>query len=268
MSIVASRADAHLHIPKTSANAVSVLLKDMDKASIEKAVLIVNTEPEMISVRNDLRVFLENRNRFHLVAGLNMKKPEPLSIYSFFREVGIHPDVKLHPKMFGYTMADLPRITEALSGIECRNIVIDSLCFGEQLANHIGIEMAIDLAREFPEKKVVIAHSGFIKLLECQMFTRDLANIFYDLSFTASYINHTSVRLDMVNFIRHTSGRVMFGSDYPDFSFDRAVESFMDLCAEAGLSEEALADVFFRNAIKIYWGQEQITGKEVDDGGR
>ncbi len=245
--------DAHLHVPKTKENAISVLLRDMDRASVEKSVLIVNTEDELDTIKRNWTVFLTNRDRFHVVSGVNIRLSDPLGIHRFFADHGVDSEVKLHPKMYGYTMEDFRAITQTLSSLRFRVITIDSLCFGEQLENHIGMELAIGLAQFFPDKRIVIAHSGFIKLLECQMYTRNLQNVCYDLSFTASYINHTSVRLDMVNFLKYTSGRIMFGSDYPDFDFERAVGSLDDLCSEAMLTDDAWNQVFRKNALKVYW---------------
>lgn len=245
--------DAHLHVPKNSVGAIDTLVNDMNSASIERAVLIVNTEDELDIIKNNVDSLVKNRDRFHIVSGVNIKRKDPICIYRFFCDLGFDTDIKLHPKMYEYTINDYKNIIDTLSRIEYKCIVVDSLCFGENIKNHIGIELSIKLAKDLPQKNIIIAHSGFIKLLECQMYTRNLYNIFYDLSFTASYINHTSVRMDMINFLKHTSNRILFGSDYPDFDFNRALLSFDELCKEAQLSDEDMENVYFKNAMRLYW---------------
>jgi len=84
------------------------------------------------------------------------------------------------------------------------------------------------------------------------MLTRYLPNVFYDYSFIQTFFQHTSLRLDMVNFLQRTANRIMFGTDYPSFTIESAKENMESLMDEAGLSEEQKAMVFWVNAERVY----------------
>lgn len=245
--------DVHIHVNAAlKERALPQLIEDLEEDGVAAGVLIVNTKEQMDIVRSQERILLENRNRLKIVSGINIHNKNPYAIYEYFYSKGLYPGIKIHPKLFDYKVKDFSRIEESIARVDCDIIVVDTLYFGEQIDNHIGIELGIFLAKAFPEKTIVLAHSGSIKLLECQMYTRNLPNVYYDLSFTASYLNHTSIRMDMINFLKYTSGRIMYGSDYPDFAFGRAFSSMLELCEDARLTEEQVRNVFSDNAKRIY----------------
>lgn len=244
--------DAHIHVDTHDVCSIQKLVEQMDQHNVRKSVLIVNTQEEFVAVKDDLHTLFANKERFHLVSGVNVHHKDPLAIYNFFSNMGLDSDVKLHPKLFNYTRTDFEEIFSVVENLKVKNIVIDTLYFGEQVENHIGTELGIFLAQRLPQKRIVLAHAGSVRLLECQMYTRNLTNIVYDLSFTASYLNHTSVRYDMINFLKYTSNRIMFGTDYPSFDMERAINCLTELGVQAGLSEQGMNRVFYQNAQEIY----------------
>ena len=130
--------------------------------------------------------------------------------------------------------------------------IIDTLYYGSEIAFHNGIETSVAIALRYPERKVVLAHSGSVEFLKCMMATRYLPNVYYDYSFIQTYFQHTSLRFDMVDFLRRTANRIMFGSDYPSFTLDSAIENMKSLADEAGISGEKLAMVMGLNAEKVF----------------
>ena len=131
-------------------------------------------------------------------------------------------------------------------------IIVDSLFYGSEIEYHNGIETGLAIALRYPERKVIMAHSGSIDFLRCMMATRYLPNVFYDYSFIQSFFPHTSLRLDMVDFLGRTANRIMFGSDYPSFNIEKCVQDFSSLCDEAGLNDELRSKLFKLNAIAVY----------------
>ena len=97
-----------------------------------------------------------------------------------------------------------------------------------------------------------MAHSGSIQFLKCMMATRYLPNVYYDYSFIQSFFQHTSLRLDMVDFLKRTPNRIMFGSDYPSFPIDSCLDNFMSLFEESGLDREKLGGLLSGNAEIVY----------------
>ena len=84
------------------------------------------------------------------------------------------------------------------------------------------------------------------------MATRYLSNVYYDYSFIQTFFQNTSLRLDMVDFLRRTANRIMFGSDFPSFQIDNALSNMKSLANEAGLSDEQIGTVMGLNAERIY----------------
>jgi predicted TIM-barrel fold metal-dependent hydrolase len=99
-----------------------------------------------------------------------------------------------------------------------------------------------------------MAHSGGIHLLQTMLYTRSVKNIFYDISFTCNYLYTTSVKQDMVHFLKYTANRVMFGSDYPDFTVHEAAKTVLELAGLAFLSEDQKERIFYQNAADMYFG--------------
>ena len=250
--------DAHLHLNTNSPTPLSELLAQMKRSSIERGVLIVNTEAERDLLMNE-KELLDTADHIKLIAGLNIHWKDPYAIINSLSSFRHLCGIKLHPLLYGYERLDFDAICSAIqaSGSKAlKNIVIDTLFNDEHVENHVGIELGICVSRAFPEKNVILAHCGSTRLLECCAFTRRIPYIFYDLSFVAAYFNHTSLRLDMMNYLKHTSNRMMFGSDYPSFEIKRAVRSLREICEEACLNEADMNDVFCATALKVYFPEE------------
>lgn len=56
----------------------------------------------------------------------------------------------------------------------------------------------------------------------------------------------------MVDFLRRTTNKIMWGSDAPSFEIKRALDDFLSIAEESQISEEQKCDVLYNNAIKIY----------------
>ena len=191
---------------------------------------------------------------------MNFHWSNPREIYDKINNIGKCVSIKIHPLLYNCIAEDTDSIVDTIKLFnekEIKNVVIDTLFNDEYIDNHIGIELGIRIAREFPSLSVILAHSGSTRLLECMAFTRNIRNIYYDLSFVSTYFNNTSLRYDMINYLKYTSDRMMFGSDYPSFSIQKALESLYDLCQEAQLSEEQIDNVFDNTGRIVYNFEEE-----------
>lgn len=70
------------------------------------------------------------------------------------------------------------------------------------------------------------------------LLTRPLKNIYYDLSLTQLYFKGASLDLDIDYFVKWTSDRVLFGSDYPDFSISDSWLSFRQHYRNIGMMDK------------------------------
>ena len=243
--------DAHIHLNPSDEAAVTSLLHQLDAHDVEKAILILNVKEEYDAFIKDIASFKANSNRFWIAAGINIHDESSYARFDQLRQMGIAPKVKVHPHLFKIRKEDIEDVVKALEPYNTQ-IIVDSLYYGEEIEYHNGVEVGLAIARQYPNRKVVMAHSGSVEFLKCMMLTRYLPNVFYDYSFIQTFFQHTSLRLDMVNFLSRTANRIMFGSDYPSFTLDSALDNMKSLAEEAGIKDEQIEMVFAQNANKVY----------------
>ncbi len=216
--------DCHLHLPIKSDNAVKKFLSEIDENRINGFILILNSVLEEDIYLDNM--FLFNKRNYKVALILDIHSEKWLEAFRKLENKGIEYIVKIHPRISNITKKDFELIKEALSKLSYQIIIIDGWFFGPQLNNHVGVELAIYLAFELPEKTIVIAHSGGHKLVETMLLTRPLKNIYYDLSLTQLYFSGSSIESDIDYFIKWSSERIFFGSDYPDFGIREAWLAF------------------------------------------
>ncbi len=244
--------DAHLHLDLKEQNPLTSLLAKMDEEDIEKCVLILNMPAERKTFLKDIQVYNQNKGRFIILSGINVHDESSINEFEQLMNLDCTPGIKIHPRLFELTLDDIPWYIDFCEKYPGLPIMIDSLFYGEMIEHHIGVEYGVHLARHFKDRKIIMAHSGSLDFLKCMMATRYLNNVYYDYSFIQSFFKNTSLRLDMVEFLRRTSFRIMYGSDYPSFKLAECKNDFAALITEAGLSEKQTRDVLYNNALEVY----------------
>ncbi|MCL2151848.1 MAG: amidohydrolase family protein [Oscillospiraceae bacterium] len=232
--------DAHMHFDLSASNPATDLVNQLMAADATGCVLILNSTEE-VNVYKQNKALLDN---YIICTSLLLDLQA-----NGKREV---PFTKLHPRLSGLTRDNYPQIMRIIQDCEARVITIDCFVYGHSLENDIGIELGIYLAQNLPDRYVVLAHAGGVRLLECLMQTKTLQNIYYDLSLTINYLWHSSIRQDMILLLMHHSNRVMFGSDYPSFSINEAKHCMSQLCEKAKLCNADGKNLFYENALKVY----------------
>ena len=234
--------DAHMHFNLSSADPVMDLLAQLDSVKASGCVLILNSDDEEgVFLRNKPQLLDNNYNIFtSTLINLQTSKKEEL------------PYVKIHPRLTGLTRDDIPKMMSLVDNCGARVITIDCFVYGHFLSNDIGVELGIELAKRFCEKKIVLAHAGGVRLLECIMQTKTLQNIFYDLSLTLNYLWHSSIQQDMILLLKYHNNRVLFGSDYPSFKLVEAETNMEKLCSKARLSCSEANMLYYENALRLY----------------
>jgi len=235
--------DSHIHF---NINALDIIEDFKDHVNaLEGFILILNTMKEK-------EIFLE-----HFFS--QFREQFPLSVIAFSYELasepfikslmsrGIRFGIKLHPRLSNITRDKFPDIAEIVAEIDPEFIIVDCFYYGSNMDTHTNLDLAIFIAKYFQEKNILLAHGGGHKLLEYMLYTRELNNIYYDLSLTVNYLQNTSVKQDMLNFIKYNYQRVFFGSDYPDFKVETAEKAYLDLIEQIELNGEAKEMLFSKN---------------------
>lgn len=248
--------DAHVHLDVSKANPFAELSEQLSLAGATGCNLIVNTEQEKACLLQQLANGRLPPSIQCVSSTFYHESQAFLTLAARLREEGVPLHVKLHPRLENLTMDVLPELLESEILQHAAVVVIDNLPNGYQLQNHIGTELGLELARAVPARKIVLAHAGGHRLLDCVMLTRNVPNILYDLSFTCTYMAGSSVIQDCRFILRSLWPRIMFGSDYPGYGIRTALLCIRQLSREAGLAEEQSERVFHANAEGCYLGRD------------
>lgn len=248
--------DAHLHLNLKSDSPMKDLLDEMAATGVSKALLILNLPSEVDAVLLEQTMYQQNADKFELAVGVNIHEENPRELFDRVRKIkNVSVEMiclKVHPCLFNLIKQDTKEVLSVLSTFGNNSIIVDSLYYGSNIENHIGVELGLAIAKSYPQRKVIMAHSGSLDFLKCMMLTRYLPNVFYDYSFTQSFFKNTHLRMDLIDFLRRTPNRVMWGSDRPSFKESITLEDFISLAKEANLLEDQIQDVLYNNAENVY----------------
>lgn len=242
--------DAHSHLPKDKK--ISSLLSLMDANNTEKVLLILNTKEDQEEVLKQLALLLQYKKRIGIAVGYDIAIPDIDDYITNLQKQGISCVIKLHSRIMQYTLAQIPEILKRLRNVDFNTIMVDGFDYGHHLENLINLELLVAVAEAFSEKNVVFAHAGGIQILKTMLCTRTLKNVNYDLSLTVPYLFNTSIKQDILHFLRFNHTKVMFGSDYPDFSIEESYQKFNILFQELGFTSEIIENVLYNNANRLY----------------
>ena len=245
--------DGHVHFNIKGYIDIDEFINHIKINNINRIMLIINNEIERKFFIKNMDRLIEKNIDVYLAILIEYNNFDSMKFLQMMDYLNIPYNIKIHPRISKIANLDFIKYLTILERLpEDKVIIIDSFPYGHEIEYHTGMELCIFLAKRLKNRKFVLAHSGGIEILKSILFTRNLKNIYYDLSLTVNYLFDTSVRKDIVNLIKYNRKRVMFGSDYPDFKFTDAIKNTIDLCEEAELNIEELNDVFYGNALNLY----------------
>jgi predicted TIM-barrel fold metal-dependent hydrolase len=145
--------------------------------------------------------------------------------------------VKLHPRLGRYDPLDdrvLAFLDEVAGWDERLAIWVCSLFHAPGVALRKGpVESACDLVGRTPELTFVLAHGGGPHLLAMATALRPAPNVYLDLSWTATRLAGSSIRLDIAHLLDTFDRRLVFGSDFPEVSIAEAIGSLRSVAGDA-----------------------------------
>lgn len=246
--------DAHFHLNMKMEEPIQDALDIFAERGLRKVVLILNRNEEKEAFLNNIDILMNSDTLIHPAVLLDINDMEMFEkVVKVLYERKIAFSVKLHSRISKITQEDFGKIDAALRKWSFENIIIDAFYYGSCLEYLNGVELAIYLAKRHKNKKIIIAHFGGVKILETMLCTRELSNIYYDISCTVSYFENTSIWKDVFHCVNMNKERVMFGSDYPDFTVKCAQESVDRLFKKYGMeTKELYQKLMCDNIQKVY----------------
>lgn len=247
--------DTHVHFDMRDKKPYNRIKERIGVCSIDKCVLILNTQEEEEAFWKQRGIIREDKIVAAIAGILDIRDDRTLAFIEKAKQEKLNIIVKIHPRMTRIKRNDFENVYEIIKKTGIQVVLIDDFIYGPEVESHVGTELSIYLAQRLPKIKFVLAHAGGCDMLKTFLLTRPLKNIYYDYSLTCNYLEGTSVHQDLINGLRNTNDRIMFGTDFPDFRFEEAIRATRKLCFEAGLNKEQEENVFYYNALGIYGGE-------------
>lgn len=244
--------DAHTHLNLEASDPISEYVRTIKKSEVDAAVLIINSAEETEKLLDGAEALLDSELKIHLAFLLDINNCDYFEEnVNFAQMCDMDFSIKLHPRLTNITERDFEYIYNYTKNIKFKNIIVDSFLYGSNKDNICYIELSNYMAKMFPNKNIVMAHFGGIKVLETMLRTRENKNIFYDSSFSINYLKGTSTWMDFQHCILYSSDRVCFGSDTPSFGITESCQRLRDLMGNQ--PTEFYNKIFHNNARRIYF---------------
>jgi predicted TIM-barrel fold metal-dependent hydrolase len=231
------------------------LLKELNTASAKRAVVVALAD----YIPNDYVLEVCERHPEQLIPGASINpakyatEKEAVSALREQLQGGPFRVLKLHPRLNSYDPSDprsLAILEELASWKSPLPVWLDSLLYyqGGSLRKSL-VDTIHEIVGRFQKINFVILHAGGSWALQVAEAVRDCQNAFLDISFTLCRYRNSSVWEDLRFLIEKYDRKIIFGSDFPEFSTSQALDYFRDLTTD--LSTEKCANVLGANLHRI-----------------
>lgn len=243
--------DSHLHFNEKAGNQLKDLKKYLEKYVLF-GTLILNTRDDYYFFQQSYENNPEIFDNLFIVFGLNKNDNFIKEAEEFAKNYKLKYGIKIHSRLFHINCSQLDWYFEEVEKYNPRVVVVDDFLYGNDVEKELNITLACGLAERLPASKIVLAHSGGAMLLNHVMRTKVYSNIFYDLSLTINYMAGSSIDMDIQWMIRFMHSRTMLGSDYPDFTIEKAYKRLEELFSSKDFERKIVDDLCVNTYRKVY----------------
>lgn len=259
--------DSHVHISIYDNNATSLeeafglFLKEMQKSGVNYAIIIpdnIEGSDNIADLGRAIKLIGERRNLFLLGSPQIIQRGKSeLEKYEKLLKGGKIKGLKFFPGHDSY----YPTNERCLSYYElCEKMDVPVLFHtGEnsgdsECAKWNDPRYIVEVAKRYPKLKVIIAHYFWPKLNYCYAITKDISNIYFDLSAMADdeVVEKSGgmekIREVLKKTISDRPDKVIFGTDWPMCK----IEEHIELVRSLGLNKTVEEKVFYKNSTTVY----------------
>lgn len=155
--------------------------------------------------------------------------------------------IKLHPRISNFSLRD-PHLAIYIKEANRLGLIV-LLCTyfydKTRCACNNNLESLLDLLYNIDGSKIILLHSGSVRLLEMIEIARAYQNILLDLSLTLCKYEGSSLDFDIKFAFKSFDRRICIGTDHPEFTHEKLRERFA-FFAE-GISNEKLTNIASKN---------------------
>jgi len=161
--------------------------------------------------------------------------------------------IKIHPRLSNISLLDsiLPNVIKEANQLGL--LVLLCTYFWSNNKKHCSDspEQLLNMLCAVPEDKIILLHSGAVRLLEVAEIARHFREVLLDLSFTLCKYEKSSIDMDIRYVFEKLDRRVCIGSDSPEFDLFMLRKRFEYLTE--GLELEKKENIGYQN-LKDYIG--------------
>ncbi|MBQ9785294.1 MAG: amidohydrolase [Clostridia bacterium] len=183
--------------------------------------------------------------RFTGLGAAHPDSPDQDAVVAQIKALGLH-GIKIHPDIQGFAIDD-PRMMRVYELCEAEGLPI-LMHTGDHRYDFSNPNRLLPVLKAFPNLTVIGAHFGGWSVWdEAARTLCDMPNLCVDCSSTFPFVNGDLALAEHLISI-YGAERVMFGSDYPMWSPEAELETFMKL----NLTDEQRRMILSDNAKRIY----------------
>jgi uncharacterized protein len=256
--------DVHNHLPVSAGHtdlvkAKNNFLADMGGDGVDYAVLIPDNIPNSpLGDTNSCLRLVENEPKIFLMGTIDIQNQGEVWIARLdaLAQEGRIVGMKIFPGHDPIYPTD-PRLDPVYNLCQRRHMPM-MIHTGwnsshPEVAQYNDPKYIVQVARQYPDMKIVIAHYFWPEVDYCYELTHPYSNIYYDTSGLADneVITVTGlgrIRSVLVKTLSTNPERVLFGTDYAMCSRKAHVELVEGLPVEPEVREK----IFWRNVVKLY----------------
>lgn len=259
--------DSHVHISLYDDNAKSLqeafylFLQEMEKNKISSAIIIpdnVEGSDNIADLDKAIELIGERKNLFLLGSPQIIQRgSSELEKYRKLLEEGKIKGIKFFPGHDPYYPTDA-RCLPYYDLCEKLDVPVlfhtgENSCNSE-CAKWNNPKYIVEIAKKYPQLKVIIAHYYWPKMDYCYEITKDIPNIYFETAAMADdeVIEKSGgikkVREILRKTIADRPDKVIFGTDWPICKIDEHIELIKSL----GLNSEVETAVFSENTKSVY----------------
>ena len=257
--------DAHLHLTRYESesdfnNAKDRLLTNLEENEISHALIIAdNVSDSVCADTKTLIKLFENNDRIDIIGSPNLINPDENNL-EFFDQLLKNSQIKglkLFPGHDPIYPNDLRchEVYKLCKRYDVPVIIHTGINTGDtECSKYNDPKYIVEVAQEYPDLKIVIAHFFWPKLEYCYKITESFNNIYFDASALADdeLIELSGginvVRATLEKTILNRPGNVMFGTDFPMCN----TKAHVQLIESLNISNELKEGLYHENAEDVF----------------
>ena len=187
---------------------------------------------------------------FVYLPNLNSKKLDKQIIHVKrlgFKGIVLHPYLQKIDNKFNKKIRGIAKLCEQHNLFICVCAAYGS----KNIYNVYPLNVVAELANNF-SGKIIIVHSGGLKILEAMLLAESFSNIYLDTSFSLFYWKNSNIERDFAySFKKIGSKKILFGSDHPFVDLDKSIIFHKYFFKKYKFSKYDIENVFYKNAKEI-----------------